>query len=149
MFDPGHRKHIFKWFPEGQFPKQRLEKLLIFLTLTIGKSFLDDFLKAQFSPKKAWETSEIFVSNFRTGNHGFVVLLGVPNPRSIAEFYNCFEGFRYNWLGPIWGRAFCSFAWDYWLTDTVQIKSILILFVSESNTNRTRWDFPFIRTVFF
>ena len=40
-------------FRGGHFSKKKkLEKLLRFLTLTIGKSFLDDFKRAQISQKK-------------------------------------------------------------------------------------------------
>ena len=48
----------------AQISKKKLEKLLKLMTLTIGKWFLDDFKRAQCSPKKTWETSQIFFRIF-------------------------------------------------------------------------------------
>ena len=45
-------KSCLKGFNRAQISNKELEKLLRFLTLTIGKSFLNDSKRAQISKKK-------------------------------------------------------------------------------------------------
>ena len=49
----------------GIFTRQKLEKLLKLMTLTIGKWFLHDFLRGHFYPTKTWETSESYDPDHR------------------------------------------------------------------------------------
>ena len=80
-------KSFLNDYKRAQNSQKKLEKLLKMLTLTIGTLFLDGFNRAQLPTETNMRNfSVVFFRIFGPEIMDFWFLRGVPSPRSIAEF---------------------------------------------------------------